>query len=85
MPIEVLMGSAPLGEDATTCPASRCDDVFDYGVSQGFLAGEMIVKCSLGDPSGGQDCVEAGTLKTRFVSLPKCRLQQELPLALRIA
>jgi DNA-binding MarR family transcriptional regulator len=39
----------------------------------------------IGNPSGGQDGVEAGTLKTRFVDLSEGRLQQELPRALRIA
>jgi hypothetical protein len=40
----------------------RCDDLFDNGVSQGFLAAEVIIECPFGDSGGGKDCVEAGTL-----------------------
>ena len=47
------------------------------GVSQRFLTAEVIVECSLGDSSGGQDGVEACTLETRFVDLTECRLQEE--------
>ena len=61
------------------------DDLFDDGVSQGFLAVEVVVQRALGDPSYGQNGVQAGTLETRSVDLAGCRLQQALPRALRIA
>ena len=61
------------------------DDLFDDGVSQGFLTVEMVVQRALGDPSYGQNGVQAGTLEARSVDLAGCRLQQALPRAAWIA
>ena len=61
------------------------DDLSDDGVSQNFLAFEVVVQCALGDASYGQNGVQAGTLETRSVDLAGCRPQQALPRALRIA
>src|SRR5437764_15317421 len=34
------------------------DDLFDDGISQGFLAFELVVERALGDPSYDQNCVQ---------------------------
>src|SRR5271170_3004250 len=60
------------------------DDLFDDRISQSFLAFEMIVERSLSDIGSGQNCINPGTLKTVSVNLPKGRLQQVFPRALRI-
>src|ERR1700730_2420935 len=52
---------------------------------QGFLVVEVVIQRPLGDPSYGQNGVQAGTLETRSVDLAGRRLQQALPGALRIA
>jgi hypothetical protein len=61
-----------------------CDDLFDNGMSQSFLAFEMVVERSLCDIGGGQNCINPGTLEAVPVNLPKGRLQQVFPRALRI-
>src|SRR5579864_3467739 len=60
------------------------DDLFDNGISQSFLAFEMVVERSLCDIGGGENCVDPGTLEAVSVNLPKGRLQQVLPRALWI-
>ena len=47
----------PLGADVWR------DDLFDDGVSQSFLAVEVVVERSLGDPGGRQNCIDAGALE----------------------
>ena len=49
-----------------------------------FLALEMMIERSLGDVSGGQNRIDAGTLEAVSVNLPKSRLQQPLPCTLWI-
>jgi hypothetical protein len=44
----------------------------------------MVVERSLGDIGGGQNCINPGTLEAVSVNLPKGRLQQVFPRALRI-
>src|SRR3984957_4286284 len=61
------------------------DDLIDDGVAESFLAFEVVVQCTLSDPSHRQDGVQAGTLKSRPVNLARCRLQQALPSTLGIA
>ena len=41
-----------------------CDVLFDDGISQGFLAVEVVIERSLGDVGGGENCIDAGTLET---------------------
>ena len=78
------MGSLPLCRGRThLAPDVGGDDLIDDGVSQGFLALEVVVQCALGDPGYFQNGVQAGTLETRSVNLTECRLQQALPRALR--
>jgi hypothetical protein len=40
-----------------------CDLLFDDGISQGFLAVEVIIERSLGDVGGGENCIDASTLE----------------------
>src|ERR1700746_3393020 len=39
------------------------DDLVHDGISQSFLAFEMVVEGALGDVGGGKNCVDAGTLE----------------------
>jgi hypothetical protein len=61
-----------------------CDDLIDDCISQGFLALEVVIERSLGDVGSGENGIDAGTLEARSMNLPKSRLQQALPSALRI-
>src|SRR5215472_15123021 len=62
-----------------------CDDLFDDGMAEIFLAIEMVVERSLGDIGGSQNGIDAGTLESRSVDLAKTRSQQAFPGALWIA
>src|SRR5215469_11296623 len=55
------------------------DDLFDNGVSQSFLAFEMVVERSFRDVGRGQNCIYSRALEAHFVDLSKSRLQQVLP------
>src|SRR5579872_6857495 len=61
-----------------------CDHLVDNGVSQGFLAIEVVIQRALGNPGCCQNCVQSGTLETRFVNLLECCLQQAFPRVLWI-
>ena len=62
-----------------------CDDLFDDGISQGFLTVEMVIERSFCDAGGGQNRFDPGTLEARSVYLAESRLQQELSCGLRIS
>jgi len=55
----------PVAKKRTQPPVldKLCDDLFDDGISQGFLALEVVVESSLGDISGGENCIDARTLE----------------------
>jgi hypothetical protein len=55
------------------------DDLFDDGIPPGLLAIEVVVERSLGDVRGGENGIDAGTLKTASVDLPKSCTQQAFP------
>jgi hypothetical protein len=40
-----------------------CDLLFDDGIAQGLLALEVVIERSLGDVGGGENFIDAGTLK----------------------
>src|SRR5579872_3255984 len=61
-----------------------CDDLFDDGISQSFLAVEMVVERSLGDIGGGQNRIDAGALESRPVDLLESRSHQAFPCTLWI-
>src|SRR5215831_19428475 len=82
--IDGVLVVAPLQRKYPPVTGECCDNLFDNGVSQSILALEMVVKCSFGHVGGGQDRIDAGALESRSVDLPKTRLQQAFPRALRI-
>ncbi len=55
----------PVAKKRTQPPVADkfCDDLFDDGISEGFLAVEVVIERSLGDVSGGENCIDARTLK----------------------
>src|SRR5215469_14871318 len=53
-----------------------CDNLFDNGVSQSFLAFEMVVERSLRDLGGRQNCIYPRALEAHSVDLSKSCLQQ---------
>src|SRR5580704_17236328 len=57
--------SFPLAPHRTQPPVARkfCDFLFDNGIAQGLLALEVVVERSLGDVGGGENCIDARTLK----------------------
>jgi hypothetical protein len=56
-----------------------CDDLFNDGMSEIFLALKVVVERSFGDIGGSQNRIDAGALEPRSVDLPKTRLQQAFP------
>jgi hypothetical protein len=55
----------PVAEHRTQPPVvdKFCHDLFDDGISQGFLALEVVIVRSLGDVGGDENCIDAGTLE----------------------
>ena len=55
----------PAAEHRTQPPVvdKFCDDLLDDGISQGFLAVEMVVERSFGDIGGGENGIDARTLE----------------------
>ena len=64
MPIKMSMG-LPLAKQRTqpVVASKFCDDLIDDGISQGFLALEVVIERALGDVGGGENCIDAGTLE----------------------
>src|SRR5215472_8099156 len=75
---------APVQRTQPVVLGEFCDDLLDDGISEIFLAIEMVVQRSLGDIGGSQNRIDAGIPESRSVDLPKTRLQQALPRALWI-
>jgi hypothetical protein len=76
---------APLQRKGPSVTGNTCNDLFDNGIPQSFLAFEMVVERSLRDVGGGQNCIYSGTLEAVSVNFAKTRLQQAFPRPLRIA
>src|SRR5215469_7436910 len=68
--------SYPLERTQPVVLGEFCDDLLDDGISEIFLAIEMVVERSLGDIGGSQNRIDAGTPKSRSVDFPKTCLQQ---------
>src|SRR5947209_15105433 len=75
---------APLQRKQPPVTWEFCDDLFDDGMSEIFLALEMVVERSLGDIGGSENRIDAGTLESRSVDFSKTSLQQAFPRALWI-
>jgi hypothetical protein len=83
--IDRVLILAPLQRKHPPVTGEFGDDLFDNGIPQSFLTFEMVVERSLGDIRSGQNCIDPGTLEAVSENLPKGRLQQVFPRALRIA
>ena len=75
----------PLQRKGPPVTGNSCNDLFDNGIPQSFLAFEMVVERSLRDVGGGQNGLYSGTLEDVSVNFAKTRLQQAFPRPLRIA
>src|SRR5215469_7506732 len=76
--IDWVLVLAPLQRKQPPVGCNSSDDLFDNGVSQSFLAFEMVVERSFRDVGGRQNCIYPRALEAHSVNLSKSRLQQAL-------
>ena len=82
--IDRVLVLAPFERKQPPVAGECCEELFNNGVPQSFLALEMVAERSFGHIGSGQDGIDAGALESRPVDLPITRLQQALPRALWI-